>query len=196
MLYQIHHYPADLIDVVRIGDGVRVLIRPVLPQDAGLTAAFFSGLPARARHHRFLAPTRELSPALIKRFTDIDYASHVALVAEVFADGQETVVAEARYAFDGDPAVAELAVSVAAEWQGRGLGGLLLCKLIRRAADTGISRLVGETLSSNAAMLRLACKAGFTLTPSANVRGLVELAKVLRPRERAPTQSDGIVRGL
>ncbi|HEX6000889.1 MAG TPA: GNAT family N-acetyltransferase [Hyphomicrobiaceae bacterium] len=189
MLYQIHRYPADLIDVVRIGDGGRVLIRPVLPQDAGLTAAFFSGLPARARHHRFLAPMRELSPALIKRFTDIDYASHVALVAEVFADGQETVVAEARYAFNGDPAVAELAISVAADWQGRGLGRLLLCKLISRAAEVGISRLVGETLSSNAAMLRLAHKAGFTLTPSPEVRGVVELEKLLTPRERAQIRS-------
>jgi L-amino acid N-acyltransferase YncA len=114
----------------------------------------------------------------------------------VFADRQETVVGEARYALGGDPAVAELAVSVAADWQGRGLGRLLLCKLISRAAEVGISRLVGETLSSNAAMLRLAHKAGFTLTPSADVRGLVELEKVLRPRERAQTQSDGIVRGL
>ena len=33
MLYQIHRYPADLIDVVHLSDGQRVVIRPVLPQD-------------------------------------------------------------------------------------------------------------------------------------------------------------------
>ena len=58
MLYQIHRYPADLIDVVRLADGQRVVIRPVLPQDEGLTAAFFGNLPAPARYDRFMSPMR------------------------------------------------------------------------------------------------------------------------------------------
>jgi acetyltransferase len=182
MLYQIHHYPADLIDVVWLRNGQRVLIRPVLPQDEGLTSAFFSGLPARARYDRFMAAIPELPPALVKRFTNIDYVSHVALVAEVFAGGQETVVAEARYACGADdPVTAELAISVAADWQGRGLASLLLRKLICRAADAGIARMVGETLASNAAMLHLARKAGFTVTPSPDVRGVMLLERAIRP---------------
>jgi GNAT superfamily N-acetyltransferase len=179
MLYQIHHYPADLIDVVRLRGGQRVLIRPVLPQDEELTSAFFSGLPARARYDRFMAAIPRLPPELVKRFTNVDYTSHVALVAEIFAGGRETVVAEARYACGSDPAVAEFAVSVAAEWQNRGLASLLLSKLICRAAGAGITRMVGETLAGNAKMLHLARKAGFTATPSADVRGLVLLEKVL-----------------
>jgi acetyltransferase len=179
MLYQIHRYPADLIDVVRLRDRQRVLIRPVLPQDEQLTSAFFSGLPARARYDRFMAPMPNLPPSLVKRFTNVDYVSHVALVAEVFAGGHETVVAEARYASGADPAVAEFAVSVAEAWQGRGLASLLLGKLICRAAGAGIARMTGETLASNARMLHLARKAGFTATPSAEVRELVLLEKVL-----------------
>ena len=53
MLYQIHRYPADLIDVVRLEGGRRVLIRPVLPQDEDITSAFFGSLPARARYDRW-----------------------------------------------------------------------------------------------------------------------------------------------
>jgi acetyltransferase len=182
MLYQIHHYPADLIDVVWLRNGQRVLIRPVLPQDEGLTSAFFSGLPARARYQRFMAAIPELPPALVKRFTNVDYVSHVALVAEVFAGGQETVVAEARYACGADDsATAELAISVAADWQGRGLASLLLRKLICRAAGAGIARMVGETLAGNAAMLHLARKAGFTVTPSPDVRGVMLLERAIRP---------------
>src|SRR5262245_31448947 len=145
MLYQIHRYPADLIDVVRLQGGQRVLIRPVLPQDEELTSAFFRDLPARARYDRFMAPMPQLPPELVKRFTSIDYASHLALVAEVFAGRRETVVAEARYACGSDPAVAEFAVSVAEAWQGRGLASLLLAKLMCRAAGAGINRVVGET---------------------------------------------------
>jgi acetyltransferase len=182
MLYQIHHYPADMIDVVWLRDGQRVLIRPVLPQDEKLTSAFFSDLPARARYDRFMAAIPELPPTLIKRFTNVDYVSHVALVAEVFAGGRETVVAEARYAsMSAHPDAAELAISVAADWQGRGLATVLLGKLICRAAGAGIARMVGETLAGNAAMLHLARKAGFTATPSREVRGVVLLEKALAP---------------
>lgn len=39
MLYQIHRYPAELIDVVWLAGGQRVVIRPVLPQDEDLTTA-------------------------------------------------------------------------------------------------------------------------------------------------------------
>jgi acetyltransferase len=194
MLYQIHRYPADLIDVVRIGGGQRVLIRPVLPQDEGVTSAFFGSLPARARHDRFLAPVRDLTPELVKRFTNVDYAGHLALLAEVFSGGRETVVAEARYMRGDDPSVAEFAVSVAADWQGRGLASLLLAKLLCRAASAGIERVVGETLATNAAMLHLARKAGFTMTPSTEVRGIVLLEKRLEPVARSTdcgTMGDG-----
>lgn len=179
MLYQIHRYPADLIDVVRLQAGRRVLIRPVLPQDEDITSAFFGSLPARARYDRFMAPMPNLPPELIRRFTHIDYASHLALVAEVFAGGRETVVAEARYARGADPSVAEFAVAVAEDWQGQGLASLLLSKLLCRAAGAGIRLVVGETLATNERMLHLARKAGFVATPSRDVRGLVLLEKTL-----------------
>jgi acetyltransferase len=193
MLYQVHRYPADLIDVVWLRDGRRVLIRPVLPQDEALTSAFFGSLPARARYERFLAPVRDLPPALVKRFTNIDYASHLALLAETFDGGRETVVAEARYARDGtDPSVAEFAVSVAEDWQGRGLASRLLSKLICRAAGAGIARVVGETLAGNERMLHLARRAGFTVKPSGETRGIVLLEKRLEPgRQRAECDGPG-----
>ena len=46
MLYQIHHYPADLIDVVRLPGGRRILIRPVLPQDEDTALTALSRLAA------------------------------------------------------------------------------------------------------------------------------------------------------
>ena len=181
MIYQIHRYPADLIDVVPLAGGQRVVIRPVLPQDADLTRAFFRNLSGAARYDRFMTPMRDLPPELLQRFTHVDYADHVALVSEVFADGRETVIAEARYVrSDVDPAAAEFAVSVAEDWQGKGLARLLLAKLVCRAATAGVERIVGETLASNARMLALARKAGFAVTASPEVAGLMLLEKPLR----------------
>ena len=55
MTYQIHRYPAELIDVVRLAGGQRVVVRPVLPQDEDLTTAFFRNLSAPARYDRFMS---------------------------------------------------------------------------------------------------------------------------------------------
>ena len=181
MIYQIHRYPAELIDVVVLSKGERVVIRPVLPQDEHLTSAFFRSLSPRARYDRFMASLREPPPELMRRFTQIDYADHVALLAEVFANDREVVIAEARYVRKADPAVAEFAVSVAELWQGKRLASLLLAKLVCRAAAVGIERMVGETLASNARMLALARKAGFTIRPSVEVRGVMELERDLSP---------------
>jgi acetyltransferase len=179
MLYEIHRYPADLIDVVRVTGGQRVVIRPVLPQDADLTGAFFRDLPAASRYDRFLSPMRSLPADLLARFTHIDYADHLALVAEVFADGRETVIAEARYVRGEDKSSAEFAVSVADAWQGKGLASLLLAKLACRAGTNGIARMHGETLAGNTRMLHLARKAGFTIRPCPDIRGLMLLEKVV-----------------
>jgi RimJ/RimL family protein N-acetyltransferase len=179
MIYQIHRYPAELIDVVHLAEGQRVVIRPVLPQDEDLTRAFFRGLSAPSRYNRFMTNMRDVPAELSRRFTQIDYANHLALVAEVFIGGRETVIAEARYVRGDDPTVAEFAVSVAEPWQGRKLASLLLGKLMCRAAAGGVRRMMAETLASNGKMLALARKAGFTIVPSSEVRGLMLMEKAL-----------------
>jgi acetyltransferase len=180
MIYRIHRYPADLIDVVRLGAGERIVIRPVLPQDEDLTSAFFRSLSGAARYDRFMSPMRDLPPELLQRFTHVDYADHVALVAEVFMEGRETVIAEARYVRRPDRSSAEFAVSVAEAWQGKGLAKLMLGKLVCRASADGVERIVGETLASNARMLSLARKAGFVISASPDVSGVMLLEKPLR----------------
>jgi acetyltransferase len=139
MTYQIHRYPAELIDVVRLGGGERVVIRPVLPQDQDLTKAFFRDLSAPARYDRFMTNMRELPSELMRCFTQVDYADHVALVAEVFSGGRETVIAEARYVRLPASLDAEFAVSVAEPWQGKKFASLLLGKrgFSRRATHGG-----------------------------------------------------------
>lgn len=165
--------------MVPLTAGRRVVIRPVLPQDEALTTAFFGNLTSPARYDRFMSPMRHLPPELVKRFTNIDYTDHVALVAEVFENGRETVIAEARYVRGADPSVAEFAVSVADGWQGQGLASRLLDKLLCRASTAGVRRMVGETLATNDKMLHLARKAGFTVRRSPDVRGTMLLERTV-----------------
>jgi hypothetical protein len=129
MIYQIHRYPAELIDIVHLRDSERVVVRPVLPQDQELLVAFFHDLSADARCSRFMHPVSEPSSELLRQFTHVDYANHVALVAELFTEDCEIVIGEARYVRRIDPSLAEVSVSVAERWQGKRLPKFMLSKL-------------------------------------------------------------------
>ena len=187
MAYQIQRYPAELIDVVRLTDRERVVIRPVLPQDRELLNAFFHGLSADARCSRFMHPVSELSSELLRQFTQVDYANHVALVAEVLVGCCEVVIGEARYARAADDASsAEFAVSVADSWQGNGLAKLLLGRLERFASKAGVRQITAETFASNKRMLAVAAKAGFKISASLGAPGVVRLEKRLAPLQQRP----------
>ena len=92
-------------------------------------------------------------------------------------DGAETIVGEARYAFDADTDSFEFGLSIDDRWQGHGVGAALLRNLECRAAAFGANRLFGDTLRSNDAMLGLARKSGFAFTHSPGDWKLVRFEK-------------------
>jgi RimJ/RimL family protein N-acetyltransferase len=113
-------------------DGTPVRIRPLVAEDRSLLVAGFGRLSSRSRYSRFL---RGVSEAQFERMLpvlldSIDQQSHVAVV--LHAEGRPIGVGRLlRYV--SDPTVADLAVTVADEWQGRGAGTLLARDLLARA---------------------------------------------------------------
>jgi acetyltransferase len=177
-----HRYPTHLIDVVRLANGSRVVVRPPLPQDCELQRVFVRTLSEEARYFRFMTRLSELSEAMAERFTTIDYRTHLALIATVFADARETMIGEARYVVDeGSDAVCEFAVAVADAWQRMGLARTLLSRVAGHAAASGSRRIVGDTVSNNRAMLALANGTGFALARKREDGRLVRLVKDLSP---------------
>ena len=181
----IPRYPAELIDVVRLRDGARITMRPVLPQDAAILQAFVQTLSEGARRNRFFRTLRELPADLLRRFTEVDYHQHLALVAEVSTEAGEAIVGEGRYVMDEDRRGAEFAVAVADRWQGRGIGRLLLDRLEHCAAAAGVRRLHGETLLDNRAMQHLARKAGFGARYDPRALGVLRFEKAVGAGSRA-----------
>ena len=106
-------------------DGSKVLIRQVQGTDAPLLADGFTRLSAQSRQMRFLTRKKELSPAELRYFTDVDHHDHEALGALDHTDGRGVGIA--RYVRDADdPQAAEIAVTIVDDWQGRGLATELL----------------------------------------------------------------------
>jgi acetyltransferase len=72
-----------------------------------------------------------------------------------------------RFAADPDNGQAEYAVEVRSDWKGRGLGYLLMTRLIDVARQRRIGELVGEVLRQNTAMLQMCRALGFTISVDA-----------------------------
>lgn len=167
--FRIHRYPTTLIDRVQLRDGRYVTIRPVLPQDAALQRAFVATLSPATRYRRFHGPVNELPEATLRYMTEVDYASHMALLATTIdSGGREIQVAEARWVRREPPDlsdVADFALVVADDWQRAGLGLVLLDKLAASAAAQGVRRLSGDVLADNDAMSGLLKRNGWHQTP-------------------------------
>jgi acetyltransferase len=182
VIYTIARYPVHLIDVIRLTGGRRITIRPMLPQDLELQMEFFHALSTEGRYRRFMSRFQELPKALVERFVNIDYHTHIALLAEVFEGGHEIMIGEARYVVDErDRAACEFAIAVAGEWRAHGIARALLDRLEREAAASGITSMVADTLISNKLMLGLAWRAGYAVTANLEDATLARLEKQLVP---------------
>ena len=105
----------------------------------------------------------------------VDGVHHIALVLVVLPpDGEEWPVAVARLVQDpADPASAEVAFTVADEWQGRGVGTALAEALIqRRPAE--VTRLRADVEAENLASLALLTRAG-RMSSGVPRRGIVDV---------------------
>jgi GNAT superfamily N-acetyltransferase len=149
-----------------LADGTRIQVRDIRPDDSDELAAAFARLSPQSRHRRFLGSIN-LTPALLHYLTDVDGVDHVAIVAtRADADGNEVGIGVARFIRLRDqPAIAEAAITVADEMQGKGVGRALAGCLAELAIARGIEHFRGEILVDNAPIRELLREVGAVTTP-------------------------------
>jgi RimJ/RimL family protein N-acetyltransferase len=142
---------------IALRDGSRVWLRPVRPDDAPRLAAGFARLSERSRYLRFFAARDRLTADELHYLTHVDGENHFALAAVIRgADGSEEGVGVARFVrLEGEPHVAELAVTVVDAWHRRGIGRLLCQRLVAAARERGIRQFRAQVLPDNAPVLAL-----------------------------------------
>jgi GNAT superfamily N-acetyltransferase len=164
-------------DALRLRSGKSVTVRFVEPRDADALQAYFRSLTVRSRYNRFLGAMSELSQTQLDHFIHVGEDDQFSVVAVMRVDDAETIVGEARYAFDAGTSRFEFGLSVDDRWQGHGIGAALLKNLECRAAAFGAERMFGDTLRSNEVMMGLARKSGFAFTNSPGDWKLVRFEK-------------------
>jgi GNAT superfamily N-acetyltransferase len=173
----------------RLSDGTRVELRFIRPDDRAELAAAFARLSPKARYQRFLAVKNELDERTLKFLTEVDGKDHLAVVAVTDSHDmkREVGIGIGRIIrLAAEPDVAECAVTVADEAQGKGLGRMLLQVLAELAREQGIRTIRAEVLASNAAIRRLLAEAGAVVRSSFGETMILEV-----PLEPVPDASEG-----
>lgn len=169
-------YPARYEQVWPLRGGGEYTVRPIHPDDAHmLQDLVVNHLSAEARYSRFVSTVTELPPAMLARFTLIDYDREMALVA-VYKERRATAVGEgveiveserivgvSRYVTNPDQSSCEFALVVADDFSGKGLGSRLMESIMDVAREKGLSEIAGLVLANNTGMLRLMRNLGFAV---------------------------------
>ncbi|WP_198118822.1 bifunctional acetate--CoA ligase family protein/GNAT family N-acetyltransferase [Massilia rhizosphaerae] len=167
-----------------------LLLRPIRPEDAPAHEAFFHALSARDIHFRMFGTMRDLSPAQLARFTQIDYAREMAFIAtRPGPDGAAETLGVVRVAIDPDEVGGEFAIVVRTDLQGRGLGRLLMACLLDYCRARGLASVHGVALADNVGMHRLARACGFQLLPALD--GNVEMVLALDGEDHSMSTASG-----
>jgi acetyltransferase len=168
-------YPGELASTEELRDGTAIELRPIRPEDEPLLHDLAAHMTQDDLRLRFFVPVHGISHDLAVRLTQIDYDREMAIVA--LYDG--TVLGIVRYFGDPDRLSAEFAIAVRSDWHGRGVGYVLMNRLIAIARQYGLGELVGEVLRDNRPMLAMCRELGFAVSPDPAEPGAVRVKKVL-----------------
>jgi len=154
-------YPKQLETTERLRDGTALRVRPLRPEDEPMLHDLAAHMSHEDLRLRFFTPVRGLTHAVAARLSQLDYDRELALLAEC----NGVALGVAHFFADPDNLRAEYAVAVRSDWKGRGVGYLLMRRLIDIARQRGIGELVGEVLRENEPMLQMCGELDFVIAP-------------------------------
>jgi len=141
------------------GDGRRVTVRAIRPGDGGRLRRFDAGLSEKARRLRYLGYMPPMTA---------DWAAHLATPD---LDRRFAFIALAGRRLVGDCRLVpmedggeEVAIAVADDFQGAGVGRALLEVALRTAAERGVAAVVAEVSYENQRMTQMLRRMGFQRT--------------------------------
>jgi len=157
-------YPSQYEMTATTEGGLELYIRPIRPEDEPLMVDLFHDLSSQTIYYRFFSPIKSMSHKMLVQLTQIDYYRDMALVAIDNSREKERILGVGRIMTRPGGTDPEFAVLVGDPWQGKGVGLLLMEKLIAIAKERGLESLMGLVLGTNRNMLNLARKLGFEMS--------------------------------
>ena len=148
-------YPIKMEETRKI-DGELITIRPAKPVDERRIQEHFYNQGKDDIYSRFFSAKSSFVRNDVEGMFYIDYVKDLTLLAITGEIGFGKVVGVAEYLLDPAKNMAEIAFSVSKDWQGKGIGKIILRKLAESARENKISGLFAYTVTDNAAMIAAA----------------------------------------
>ncbi len=159
----IRPFPAEFVETITLRDGQPVLLRPILPEDEPLHAQFINSVSREDLYKRFFSEVGEFNHEALANFTQIDYDREMAFVAVEFNENGPSIIGVARALITPDNSDAEFAILIRSDLKGKGLGKVLMKKIISYCKVKGTKQISGMTMPTNRGMLMLAQSLGFNI---------------------------------
>lgn len=152
-----YRYDGSYEESVHLTDGQRVQLRLMRPSDKEMLREGFELLSADSRYARFMSPKSRLTETELEYLTDVDGVNHFAMgaIRRRFVSTDEGIGSARFVRLVDQPDTAEPAVTVLDEFQGKGLGSILLQRLIEAAWERDVRWFVSELLAENKASKRM-----------------------------------------
>ncbi len=146
-------YPQRM-EETRHYDGCKVVYRPTKPSDNRMIQEHFYQMDDKDVEMRFFNLRRHFYRDEMEDMSQVDYVKNLSIVAVTGEIGFERIVGLGGY-FLEHGTTAEVAFSITKDWQGKGIGSVILMKLAEAARENGISTLTAYTLPNNRGMIKL-----------------------------------------
>jgi acetyltransferase len=165
----IRPYPTQYVSREELRDGTPVTIRPIRPEDEPLMVKFHETLSEQSvymRYFHMMKLDQRTAHERLTRICFIDYDREMALVAEHTdpETGEREIMGVSRLSRHGAvPEEAEVSVLVSDRFQRRGIGTLLLNRILEVGRAEDLNRITAEILFDNHAMQHISRELGFHL---------------------------------
>jgi acetyltransferase len=171
--FAVRPYPSQWQRHLEMKDGLRVLVRPIRPEDEPAIHELLRHVTSQDLRLRFFAPMKEFSHEFIARLTQLDYARAMAFVA--IEEATNELVGVVRIHSDSIYESGEYAILLRSDLKGRGLGWALMQLIIEYARSEGLKRISGQVLQENSLMLNMCRELGFAVKSDATEHSLCDV---------------------
>lgn len=145
----------------KLYDGTEVLIRSIGSHDADLELEFLEHLSPEFRNARFLGLVQDPSPEVARRLAALDPRDAVGFIAVVSEDGGNREIGAAQFHVNAAGDSCDASLAVRGEWRNRGVGSLLMRRLIDAAEQRGVRRMRAYMPEASVEGAHLALRTGF-----------------------------------
>lgn len=151
----------DYSEHVLLKNGHGILLRPAKPDDFELVKNFLNQLSPDTLRMRFMASMSYVPDSIAQGFCDNDLIENGCLLALMGNNSTPNLIGICNYNSLGNGRTAEVSFIIKEEFQGKGIGTVLLEKIAGIAAANGLIEFEAEVLPENDKMISVFKNSGF-----------------------------------